>query len=73
MFLEVDVPDPAAAQADQRVPVAGKRQLEDHAQHAVVVILDLAFEALATVQNQGIDRLHHRRTLIAHIAGGRDA
>ena len=29
------------ARRDERVPVAGKRQLEDHTQHAVIVVLDL--------------------------------
>ena len=68
VLLKVHVPDPAAAHADQGVPVAGKRQLEDHAQHAVVVILDLAFQALATVQDQGFDGLDHRRPLVANVS-----
>ena len=73
VLLKVDVPDPAAAQANQGVPVAGKGQLEDHAQDAVVVILDLPFEPLAAVQNQRLDRLDHRRPLIANVGRRRSA
>ncbi len=69
VLLKVDVPDPAAAHADQRVPVAGKRQLEDHAQYAVVVILDLTVKALAAVQHQGVDGFDDRRALVADVSG----
>ena len=71
VLVKVDVPDPAAAQANQRVPVAGKRQLEDHAQDAVVVILDLAFQALAAVEHQRLNGFDHRGPLVADVSGSR--
>src|SRR5690349_8594237 len=71
MFLKVNVPDPAAAHADQGVPVAGKRQLEDHAQYAVVVILDLTLQPFTAVQNQWPDRFHDRRPLVANVSRSR--
>ena len=66
---EVGVPNPAAGQANQRVPIAGKGQLEDDAQHAVVVVLDLDVETLAAFENQRLDRLDDRRTLEADVSG----
>src|ERR1700693_2813997 len=68
MPFEVDVPNPAAAQANQGVPVSRKWQLENHAEHAVIVVLDLSFEAFARFQNQWLDRLNHRRALIANVS-----
>src|ERR1700680_2351776 len=67
MFFEVDIPDPAAAQAHQRVPIAGKRQLEDHAQHSVVVILDLSLEPLSALQNQLFGRRDHWGSLVPNV------
>ena len=60
---EVGIPNPAAGQADERVPVAGKRQLEDHAEYAVVVVLDLGVQALTAFEHQRLDALNHRRPL----------
>src|SRR5262249_9458131 len=70
MGREVDIPDPTASQAHQGVPVAGKRKLEDDTQHAIVVILDLAVEALSAVEHQRIDGFDHRRPLVADVARG---
>ncbi len=38
---EIDIPDPAAGQAGQPRPAAHEGPLEDNAEHAVVVKLDL--------------------------------
>src|ERR1700722_7960618 len=67
---EIDVPHPAAAKADQRVPAAAKWQFEDYADHAVVVILDLAIQTLAALEYQRLDRLDDRRTLVADVPRG---
>src|ERR1700694_4944747 len=71
VLFKVYVPDPAAAHADESVPVAGKRQLEHHAQHAVVVILDLALQPLTAVQNQRPNGLDDRWPLVADVSGSR--
>ncbi len=63
--LEVGVPNPAAGELHQLVPVAGKGQLEDHADHAVVEILDVALQALAAFKNQRFEDLFNRRTLVS--------
>src|SRR5215470_14014996 len=68
---EIRVPDPAAGDADKRVPVAGERELEDYAEHAVVVILDLSVEAFATFENQRLNALDHRRTLVLDVSWSR--
>src|SRR6476620_7875116 len=67
MSGEVDVPHPAAGQTNERLPVAGKRKLENDADHAVVVVLDLTVQPLATLQHKRLDRLHDGRTLIANV------
>jgi len=51
--LEVGVGGPAAGELDERVPIAGERELEDQADHAVVVVLDLSLEALAGSRTSG--------------------
>ena len=66
--FKVYLPDPATGQLNQRVPVARKRKLKHDAQDAVIVVLDLALQPFAALQNQRLDRLHDRRTLIAHVA-----
>jgi hypothetical protein len=68
MRRKIYVPHPAAGQPDKRLPVAGKRELKDDADHTVVVILELAMQALATLQHQRLDRFHDRRTLIANVS-----
>src|ERR1019366_5054861 len=68
---EIGVPNPAAGEADERVPVAGKGQLEDDAQNPVIVVLDLNVKALAAFENQRLDRFDNRGTLEADISGGR--
>ena len=50
------------------MPVAGKRQFEDHADYAVVEIFDLALQALAAFQNQWFQDFFYRRTLEADVA-----
>ena len=65
---EIGVPNPAAGEADERVPVAGKRQLEDHAEHAVIVVLDLHVEAFAAFEDQRFDRLDDRSALEADVS-----
>ena len=64
---EIHVPHPAAGQPHQRLPVAGKRKLVNDANHPVVVVLDLSFQALATLQQQRFQGPHHRRPLVAHV------
>src|SRR5580704_5829928 len=71
MTCEIDVPHPAAAQPNQSVPVAGEWELQHHADYTVIVKLDLAVELLATLEDQCIDGLDHRRALITDVAGGR--
>src|SRR2546430_13484489 len=66
--LEIYVPYPPATQADHGVPVARERQLEDHAEDAIVVVLDLGLEAFAAVQDQRLDWFHDRGALIADIS-----
>ena len=58
---EIHFPNPAAGEVDEAFPIAGKTELVDHADHAVVVILDFALEPLAAAQQQGIKRLGDRR------------
>ena len=48
---------------------AGKRQLEDQADDAVIVILDLSVKALAAFEDERLERLLDRRTLVADIGG----
>jgi len=51
----------------QVLPVARECELINDADHAVVVILDLAFEPFAATQHQRIEWANHRRPLVAHI------
>ena len=67
--LEVGVPHPAAGKLDEFVPVAGKGQLEDHADHAVVEVFDLALQALAAFEDQRLEGFLNRRTLEANVSG----
>jgi hypothetical protein len=69
---KIHVPNPAAGQLHQALPVARERKLVDDADHAVVVVLDLALEnlflgAFAAAQNERIERTDDRRPLIAHV------
>src|SRR4051812_29460039 len=57
---KIYVPHPATGQTDQGFPVARERELVDDADNAVIVVLDLAFEALAGVQQQRIEWSHYR-------------
>src|ERR1700688_4900073 len=68
--FEVRVPDPAAGKLYQLVPVAGKRQLEDHADHAVIEVLDVSLKALTAFEDKGFEGLFDRRTLVANVSGG---
>src|SRR5258708_23932497 len=67
--LEVGVPDPATGELDQLVPVAGEGQFEDHADHSVVEILDVALQAFAAFENEGFEDLLDRGTLVADVSG----
>ena len=67
---EIDVPDPAAGEADERVPVAGKGNFEQDADDAVVVVLDLAGEAFAGFEDQRVGGNDDGRALIANVGGG---
>src|SRR5207302_9808442 len=71
VLFKVHVPNPSAAQPNQGVPVSGKRQLENHAEHAIIVIFDLSFQAFAAVQHQSFDRLHYGWPLVPNIARSR--
>src|SRR5689334_7232647 len=71
MPFEIDVPNPPAPQPNQRVPVSRKCQLENYAEHAVVVILDLSFQPFPGFQNQWLNWLNHGRPLIANVSRGR--
>ena len=55
---------------DERFPVAGEGQLEDEADYAVVVVLDLSGEALAGVEDQRLEAFVDRRALVADVGGG---
>src|SRR5882762_5552437 len=68
---EVRVPHPAAGEPNQRVPIAGKRQFENYAQHAVVVILDLGVQTLTGLEDQRFDSFDNGRTLISDISRSR--
>src|ERR1700739_1366481 len=67
---EVGVPNPATGEANERVPVAGEWQLENHAEHTVVAALDLGVETLSHFEHQRLDALDHRRALIADVSRG---
>ncbi len=54
---------------DQLVPVAGERELEDHADYAVIEIPDVALESLATFKNQRLEGFFDWRALVADVAG----
>ena len=69
-IFEVGVRGPAGGEFDQLLPVAGERELEDQADYAVVVILDLSGEALAGVEDQGLERLLDGRALVADVGWG---
>src|SRR5580698_8945672 len=64
---EVDVPDPAAGEVDEILPVARKRKLIDDAGHAVVVVLDLSFQLFSRLKNERFERRDDGRPLVAHI------
>ncbi len=67
-LFEVRVGRPAAGELDELVPVAGERQLEDQADDAVIVVLDLTFEALAAVEDQRVESFFDGRTLVANVS-----
>src|SRR5579863_3937060 len=67
---KIHVPHPAASQANQRVPVSGEGQLHDYTEDPVIVVLDLAFEALSAFEDESFDCLNYRGTLVADVAWG---
>jgi hypothetical protein len=54
---------------DERVPSAGKREFEDQANDAVVVVLDFSGEALAGIEDEWVESLFDGRTLVADVGG----
>src|SRR5271157_1532383 len=66
--LEVRVGGPAAGNLNQVFPGAGKGQLEDQADDAVIVVLDLSLKPLAAVEDDRLERLHDRRPLVADVS-----
>src|ERR1039458_9923072 len=62
---------PARCTRLSQSPANRKRQLVTDADHAIVVILDFSFEALSAIELKRIERLDHRRSLVAHIRRGR--
>lgn len=65
---EVDLPGPAAGESDESLPGTGEGKLEDGADDTIVVVFNLAEEALAGFEDERLGRLNHRRTLVADIA-----
>src|SRR2546429_9714970 len=68
--LKVRVRGPAARELYQGVPVAGEGELENQADHAVVVVLNVAFEALTAFEDQGLQSLLDGRALVADVSRG---
>ena len=68
-LFEVGVGDPAAGEFDESLPAAGEGEFEHEADDAVVVVLDLAVEALAGVEHQGLEGLLDGRALVADVGG----
>ena len=67
--FEVGVGGPAAGKLNERVPAAGERKFENEADDSVVVVLDLALEALSAVEDEGLERFLDGRTLVADVSG----
>ena len=66
---EIDIPDPAAGEADQGVPIAGKGELVKDADDAIVVVFDFAGELLAGIEDEGIGGHDDGRALVADVGG----
>ena len=67
--FKIRVPDPAAGQLHQLAPVPREGQLENQTDDAVVVILDLSFQAFAGLQDHRLNPLQNGRPLVANISG----
>src|SRR5437870_2733509 len=59
--FKIRVPDPAAGQLHQLAPVPREGQLENQTDDAVVVILDLSFQAFAGLQDHRLNPLQNGR------------
>jgi hypothetical protein len=68
-LFEVGVGGPVGGELDQFLPVAGEGELEDQADYAVVVVLDLSGEALAGVEDQGLESFFDWGALVANVGG----
>src|SRR5579862_9986128 len=68
---KIGVPNPAAGETDERIPIARKRQLENDTQNTVIVILDLDVETFAAFEDQRLDWLDNRGTLKPDVSRGR--
>ncbi len=68
---KIRVPHPTAGEANKRVPIAGKLQFENYAQHAVIVILDLSVQTLTSLEHQWLNSFDHGRTLITDVSRSR--
>ena len=62
---------PLATKLNEFVPVAGKRQFEDDADHAVVVVLDVTLQTLAALEDEGIESLFDGGALVTDVSGSK--
>jgi hypothetical protein len=67
---EIDVPDPSAGETNETVPVAGERNFQEKADDAVVVILDLAGQPFAGIEDEGIGGDDNGRSRVTDIGWG---
>src|SRR5579859_948980 len=68
-LLEVGVGGPAGGKFDELVPGTAEGQLEEQADDAVVIVLDLSREALAGFEDERLKRLFDRSALVADVGG----
>src|SRR5271166_541196 len=69
LSFELGVRNPARRQLHQGIPVSLKAQLKQHADYAVVVILDLRAQRFPAAQHYRIEPLYYRRLFEADILG----
>ena len=70
MPLEIRVPHPASTQLYQRVPISRKGQFEDETDYAVIVVLNLALEALPRFEHQRLQGFDYRGPLVTNVGWG---
>src|SRR5215472_13624794 len=66
-LLEKDAGDPPRRQLLDLTPVARKSALQQHADHAVVVVLHRAFDLFPSIQDQRAQGLRDGWALEAHV------